>query len=119
MGTCKYCGKSVGLFSSVHKECEERHNRACSELSAVFSDYFRGAKTASVVSSTIQSKKNEYFVSNEDVARLGGDAINTYCQTLRRPFPASILGITSDFISATGVSYSALNSKGALDSIAT
>lgn len=119
MGTCKYCGKSVGLFSSVHKECEERHDKACSELSAVFADYFRGVKTASVVSSALQSKKTEDFVSNDDIARLGGEAINTYCQTLRRPFPASILGITSDFISATGVSYSALNSKGALDSIAT
>ena len=119
MGTCKYCGKSVGLFSSVHKECEERHDKACSELSAVFADYFRGVKTASVVSSAVQSKKTEYFVSNDDIALLGGEAISIYCQTLHRPFPASILGLTSDFIISTGVSYSALNSKGSLDALAT
>lgn len=26
MGTCKYCGKYVGLFSSVHKRCAEKFN---------------------------------------------------------------------------------------------
>ena len=25
MGQCKYCGEDAGLFSHVHKECEEKH----------------------------------------------------------------------------------------------
>lgn len=119
MGTCKYCGRSVGLFSNFHKECEERHDKACSELSSIFAEYFIGMKTSSEVSGTIQTKKNEDFVSNDDIARLGGEAISIYCQTLHRPFSASILGLTSNFIISTGVSYSALNSKGSLDALAT
>ena len=118
MGTCKYCGKSVGLFSSAHKECEERHEKACHEMSVAFTEYFRGMRAASSVSSMIQSKRSECYVSDDDIAQLGSDAINEYCQTLHRPFPASILGITRDFISATGASYSALNAKGSLDAIA-
>ena len=118
MGTCKYCGKSVGLFSNVHKECEEKHDKACAELSVIFDEYFRGLKTASDVNIAVQSKKNNCFASNDDIARLGGDAMTKYCQLIRRPFPASILGIAKDFIAATGVSYSSLNANGAIDNIA-
>lgn len=25
MGLCKYCGEDAGIFSHVHKECEEKH----------------------------------------------------------------------------------------------
>ena len=32
MGTCKYCGKSAGFFSRVHKECEEKHERGMSGM---------------------------------------------------------------------------------------
>lgn len=119
MGICKYCGKSVGIFSSVHKDCENKHDNACSKLETVFNEYFRGLKNAVEIRNTIQSKKHECYVSDEDIARLGGDAIDSYCKTLQRPFSSSILGITKDFIIATGVPYSSLNSKGSVDSIAT
>ena len=32
MGTCKYCGKDAGLFSHVHKECEEKHGQGIRSL---------------------------------------------------------------------------------------
>jgi hypothetical protein len=29
---CIYCGKSAGLFSRKHKECEQKHNDTMQEL---------------------------------------------------------------------------------------
>ncbi len=118
MGICKYCGQDAGLFSCVHKECEIRHGKACAELATVFSEYFQGLRSVSAVSSAVQSKRSDCHMSSDDVAHLGGVALSAYCQTICRPFSVSILGITRDFISASGVSYCALNAKGSLDLIA-
>ncbi len=32
MGKCKYCGHSAGLFSHVHKECENKHKQGINQL---------------------------------------------------------------------------------------
>lgn len=118
MSKCRFCGKSAGLFSNVHKECEELHEKACRELSVLFDGYFHGRSTSSEVADGIRSRKMECHISDEDVARIGSDALKNYCRTLHRPYQASVLGIANDFILASGVPCRSLNSNGAVDEIA-
>ena len=40
MGQCKYCGEDAGLFSHVHKECEEKHNQGIVILEDGIRRYF-------------------------------------------------------------------------------
>ena len=35
MGNCSYCGTKVGLFKSVHPECEEKYNQGISKIKAL------------------------------------------------------------------------------------
>ena len=46
MGTCKYCGKDAGWFSSSHKECKEKNHKGISDLSTMISSYFTLKATA-------------------------------------------------------------------------
>ena len=43
MGTCKYCGKDAGLFSHIHKECEEKYNQGISSLEDGIRRYLKDA----------------------------------------------------------------------------
>ena len=41
MAACKYCGKSAGIFSHSHKECEEKHNQGITILEGAMRSYYR------------------------------------------------------------------------------
>lgn len=117
MGTCKYCGKSAGLFSRTHKECEEKHNEGIERMKGLMQRFFDGAKTASDMGAIIRRNRTPYFLSDEDIAQCGVEVLTNFASTLRRPYPQVALDKIKGLLDNIGVSKSLLNQKGELDSI--
>ncbi|MCF0256415.1 MAG: hypothetical protein HUK10_09030 [Bacteroides heparinolyticus] len=118
MGTCKFCGQKAGLFSSVHKECEEKHNQGCSAVGAALQQYINSSIDASQLSGIIVTKKNINYVSKDDLIEVSQPILETYEASLRRPFSPRILKVVADLIATLHVTYDELNKNGALGRIA-
>lgn len=117
MGTCKYCGKSAGLFSKSHKECEEKHTQGIERMKGLMQRFFDGGKTASEMGAIIRRNQVPYFLSDEDIAACGSEVLSSFASNLRRPYPQSALTKIKEFIDNIGVNKTLLNVKGQLDSI--
>lgn len=118
MATCKYCGKSSGLFSRVHKECEEKHKAGLTGLFKLMQRYFDGQISASEMGQKIARNRNPYFLSAEDIENTASQILNRFGNTLRRPYPSDTLPKIKGFIDNVGISYAELNAKGTLDNLA-
>lgn len=115
MGTCKYCGQSAGLFSHVHKECEEKHNQGVKGMGNLMRRYFGGAVSAADMRQKMDKNRLPYFLNEDDIVSAAIAALNAYGDTLRRPYPSDTLPKIKDFLANVGVSYAQLNHKGDLD----
>lgn len=115
MGTCKYCGQDAGWFSKQHKECEEKHNLGVQELKAVVSRYFTGRATCSDIMYTIQSKRRDNYLSNDDICVISDAEIRSYTASIHRPFSPLSMKLMDEYLTAVGVSYSDINKNGAVD----
>lgn len=115
MGTCKYCGQSAGLFSHVHKECEEKHKKGVDDFTAVLNSFFMGRATASDLIRTKSRLQTDAFLSEEDICDCSDAAIRTYTASIHRPFSPQSMRLMDDFLNAVGVAYSKVNKKGAVD----
>ena len=118
MGTCKYCGKSAGLFSSCHSECEEKHSKGVAELRSVLASYFKGAANHDTIKAAIHRLSANNYLTSVDISGAGASVLSDYAEGLKRPYPASILTSVRDFINITGATYSSLNTNGSIDKIA-
>ena len=67
MGTCKYCGKSTGLFSNKHAECEDKHNEGLSSLSRHINDYFNSQIDFSLLKTKVENLRRQNYVTDADV----------------------------------------------------
>lgn len=115
MGTCKYCGKDAGWFSSSHKECKEKNLQGINDLSAIIQSYF--AQRASAID--VQRAKNrlmvDAYLSEEDVCNVSDAAIRQYTASIHRPFSPTSMRLMDDYLNAIGISYSSINKNGAVD----
>ena len=68
MGTCKYCGKDAGLFSHVHKECEEKHEQGVLSLEDGIRKYFKDVLKKNELTDLVTKLKSENYVTDPDIA---------------------------------------------------
>lgn len=118
MSICKYCGKSTRFFSTVHSKCEESHSRGLTNALALFNSFLRGDIDVTAIKTGIKQLESDSFISPSDIAKLASSSLDSYAESLRRPYSASILTTVKNFISVTGVTYSAINATGSIDQIA-
>ena len=114
MGKCKYCGLSAGLFSHVHKECEEKHKQGIATLLACLNSYFNGAEDMSCVLSQIKTLQTNNFLSQEDIETCCSQAIKHYADVVKLPITKQHLQIVDSFLNNIGIPRTALNKTGAL-----
>lgn len=115
MGTCKYCGQKVGLFSHFHKECESKHAQGVNDFDTVVSRYFGGRSTASDVMRSIQQLRTNNFLSDEDIGQVSEKEIRAYTASIHRPYSSSSMKLMDEYLNTVGVSYSMIDRNGAVD----
>ena len=115
MGTCKYCGKSTGIFANKHTECENKHNDGLLSLSRSISDYFNSSLSFPALKDTINALRINYFVSDADVISTTQACLQGLLATVTRHNAASLYKHIKEFVTNFGFSYDALNSTRILD----
>lgn len=108
MGTCKYCGKSAGLFSHNHEECEEKHSQGVVILEGALRSYFKGAISIQEVVNVVTLTKKNHFITTDDIALSSAKCIDEWVNVLKRPYHSSILNNVKEFLRNIGVSYQSL-----------
>lgn len=112
MGTCKYCGKSAGLFSSKHTECENLHQQGIMDLGRCLKKYFSGQIDISSVRSTMMNVRRMNFIDKHDAIIVSGDAIYAYLQSLPIPASAGQLAVLNDYLTGVKLTHADLDSTG-------
>lgn len=115
MPTCKYCHKSTGWFSSVHKECEEKHAVGLAELDKCLKDFFCGRIDTSRLSSTIMNLRSGSFVKKCDALLLSRNIIRQYADSLSYSATAKDRQHVADFLSAIRLTEQEVNVDGTMD----
>lgn len=115
MGTCKYCGKSTGLFSNKHSECEDKHKEGLSVLTRSLNEYFDSNLSFAELKSRIEDLRIHFFVSDEDVIRTTQTYLQGLSVSMKRQNSASIYQHLKEFINGMGIRYDILNSNSVLD----
>lgn len=116
MATCKYCGKSAGLLSRAHKECEEKHVVGIMTLRRLLEKYFQG--TSSNVQIEVSKLRRENFINSNDIASEFGKALDDYTTRIRRPFSPQTPQIVTRLVAALGESFNSLDANGAISRFA-
>lgn len=112
MGTCKYCGKSAGLFSSKHTECENLHQQGIADLRSCLKKYFSGQIDISSVRSTMMNVRRMNFINKHDAIIVSGDARHTYLDALPIPATSSQLAVVTDYLTGVKLTHADLDSTG-------
>ena len=115
MATCKYCGKSAGLFSHTHKECEDKHNQGVIILEGALQSYWRNKIQIGELTKVLANVRQAYFVSYGDIASLSAKSIDEWTNVIHWPFHSAHLAQIKEFLSYIGVSYQSINAIGSLD----
>lgn len=115
MATCKYCGKSAGIFSHSHKECEEKHNQGITILEGAMRSYYRNTTQIGELKKVVANVSQTFFVSSEDISCSSGKCIDEWTNTIHWPFHSTQLARVKEFLDNVGVPYQDINSSGALD----
>lgn len=114
MGTCKYCGKSTGLFSSSHKECEQRHQEGVEALNRSVGEYFAGKMSVAELTTKVRSFRRDNFLKTEDVAACAGKGLDSYTNAIHRPFSQGHIDMVMRFVAAMAEPYCELDKGGAI-----
>lgn len=115
MGTCKYCGKSTGIFSKVHKECEAKHEGGVQTFQATARAYFMRRLPIVNVASTTRQLRIGAYLSEDDICEISDREIRAYTACIHRPFSPSSMHLMDEYLAVIGISYSKLNAKGGID----
>ena len=115
MGTCRYCGKSAGWFSSHHKDCQKAHDSGMADLSALIGDFFAQRITPASMSQRIQGLRSGCYLTDDDIAIEASSHIARFSAAIQRPVSPRPMHLMEDFLRATGVPFSRMNSNGAVD----
>ena len=117
MGTCKYCGKSTGLFSNKHTECEDKHNSDVSELSGIMKNYFDSVVPITELKSRVTDLRIKNFITDDDVIAAAQACFQKLSTTVQRQNAASAYQHIKEFINSIGIRYDSLNSTHTLDTL--
>ena len=115
MGTCKYCGKSTGLFSNKHAECEDKHNEGLSSLSRHINDYFNSQIDFSLLKTKVENLRMQNYVTDADVICATQACLQSLSSSVKRQNAANIYKHLKEFVTNIGLRYDALNSTHILD----
>ena len=115
MAECKYCGKSAGIFSHAHKECEEKHTQGITILEGAIRSFFRGGTPPQELQKVALLSRQSYFASEDDIADSTSKCIDEWANVIHWPFHTQHLQKVKDLLSCITISYSKINKSGALD----
>lgn len=115
MGDCKYCGKSAGIFSHAHKECEEKHDQGITILEGALRSFFRNATPASELQRVVSLVRQAHYATDTDIAASASKCLDEWANVIHWPFHTSHLQKVKDLLAYIGVSYGAINTNGSLD----
>lgn len=118
MGTCKFCGKDAGWFSSSHKECREKNQFGIEELNNILQSYFAQRISIVDLQRTINRLKIDSFISEEDICKIIDAEIRRYTYKIHRPFSPVSMNLMDELLTANGVNYNKVNQFGAVDEFA-
>ncbi len=118
MGTCKYCGKSAGIFSSKHKECERLHQNALQLCNESLTAFFNGNKDINLIKEELPALKTEKFLTNEEFEEACRQALTNYRNAVNFPITKENLQTIDSFVHNIGVPANTLNKNGELTQIA-
>lgn len=114
MSTCKYCNQSAGLFSSAHKECEEKHSAGVEKLRKLLGDYFLGVSQGATIQREISQMRKESFLNADDISSEFTKALDGYTTAIHRPFSPQMPQVVTSLVAAVGEPYSLLDAGGAI-----
>ena len=114
MPTCKYCHQSVGLFSSAHKECEEKHTAGVEKFRKLLSEYFHGVAQGATIQHEVSQLRKEIFLNADDITSEFTKALDCYTVAIHRPFSPQMPQVVTSLVSAVGEPYSLLDRDGAI-----
>lgn len=117
MGACKYCGKDAGLFSHVHKECEEKHEQGIRSLEEGIRRYFRDTLKMYELAGLVAKLKGDNYITDPDVAISSAKCIDEYTEQSHWPFHSHQLDLVKDYTDKIGVPYRSINVNGSLDNL--
>jgi len=117
MADCKYCGKSAGIFSHSHKECEEKHSQGLVILEGAAKSYFNGKTQLQELARVLAAVKSGNYIKDDDIALISSACIDEWIEGIHRPFHSYQLTSLKDYISCVGVPYDAINASGTLDKV--
>lgn len=115
MGTCKYCGKDAGWFSSSHTECKEKNLEGQNDLRIVINSYFNQRATMMDVFRAKNRLMVDAYLSEDDICNVAEGEIRQYTASIHRPFSSAPMKIMDDFLNAIGVAYNKINRNEAVD----
>ena len=115
MGDCKYCGKSAGIFSHAHKECEEKHNQGIIILEGALRSFFRNSTPASELQRVVSLVRQAHYATDADIAASAAKCLDEWTNVIHWPFHTPHLQKVKDLLAYIGVSYNAINTNGSLD----
>ena len=115
MGTCKFCGKDAGWFSSSHTECKEKNLEGQNDLRIVINSYFNQKATMMDVYRTKKRLMVDAYLSEEDICNVAEAEIRQYTVCIHRPFTPASMKMMDDFLNAIGIAYHKINENGAVD----
>ena len=115
MADCKYCGKSAGIFSHAHKECEEKHSQGLTILEGALRSFFRNATPAAELQRVVSLVKQAHYASDSDIASSAAKCLDEWANVIHWPFHTPHLQKVNDLLACIGVSYDSINANGSLD----
>ena len=115
MGDCKFCGKSAGLFSHAHKECEEKHIQGITILEGALRSFFKNGTPPQELQKVVLLAKQSYFTSEDDIAESTAKCIDEWTNVIHWPFHSQHLQKIKDLLRCITISYGMVNKSGALD----
>lgn len=118
MGTCKYCGKDAGWFSSSHKECKDKNQQGINDLTTIIASFFAQRSSAIDVHRAKNRLMVDAYLSEEDICNISDAEIRRYTASIHRPFSPVSMKLMDDYLNAIGISYSTINKNGAVDEFA-
>lgn len=114
MATCKYCNQSAGLFSSAHKECEEKHTAGVEKLRKLLGEYFLAVTQSATIQREVAQLRKGNFLNANDIAAEFTTALDGYTAAVHRPFSTQMPLVVTSLVAALGEPYSLLDADGAI-----
>lgn len=117
MADCKYCGKSAGIFSHAHKDCEKKHSQGITIMEGALRSFFSGGTSSQELQKVVFLVRQSYFASEEDIADSTSKCIDEWTNVIHWPFHSQQLQKIKDLLACITISYNKINRNGSLNKL--